>query len=155
MNVAIPLSPITFVNADVNVVFPLSTFPIVPMFTCGFFRSYFAFAISPPHRTCSTRKRSVSFDHGGYRRHLLLTIEVAKLSLSIRTGVSTGTSRRNVAGRAHFLPLQLTTDNGRTPYWLRPCDGHLPVFLRMRRCYSRHPTILPPASQPCFFRHGP
>src|SRR5574338_657838 len=48
MNFAIPLSAHTFVNAAVNVVFPWSTCPIVPMFTCGFFRSYFAFAIGHP-----------------------------------------------------------------------------------------------------------
>src|SRR6185437_3190575 len=45
MNFAIPLSAHTFVSAAVNVVFPWSTCPIVPMFTCGFFRSYFAFAM--------------------------------------------------------------------------------------------------------------
>jgi hypothetical protein len=40
----------TFVIADVNVVFPWSMCPIVPMFTCGFDRSNFALAIpgSPP-----------------------------------------------------------------------------------------------------------
>src|SRR5215467_16188396 len=46
MNFAIPLSAHTFVNAAVNVVFPWSTCPIVPTFTCGFFRSNFAFAIN-------------------------------------------------------------------------------------------------------------
>jgi hypothetical protein len=35
------------VIAAVNVVFPWSTCPIVPTFTCGFVRSYFAFAIVP------------------------------------------------------------------------------------------------------------
>jgi hypothetical protein len=45
MNFAIPFSADTFVNAAVNVVFPWSTCPIVPIFTCGFRRSYFAFAI--------------------------------------------------------------------------------------------------------------
>jgi hypothetical protein len=37
----------TFVIAAVNVVFPWSMCPIVPMFTCGFVRSYFALAIRP------------------------------------------------------------------------------------------------------------
>src|SRR5215470_17605341 len=46
MNFAIPLSAHTFVNAAVNVVFPWSTCPIVPTFTCGFVRSYFCLAIS-------------------------------------------------------------------------------------------------------------
>src|SRR3989442_5191488 len=35
----------TFVIAAVNVVLPWSMCPIVPMFTCGFVRSYFAFAM--------------------------------------------------------------------------------------------------------------
>jgi hypothetical protein len=35
----------TFVIAAVNVVLPWSMCPIVPTFTCGFVRSYFAFAI--------------------------------------------------------------------------------------------------------------
>src|SRR3990172_2954764 len=35
----------TFVIAEVSVVFPWSMCPIVPTFTCGFVRSYFAFAI--------------------------------------------------------------------------------------------------------------
>src|SRR5215217_3156860 len=40
----------TSVIAAVNVVFPWSTCPIVPTFTCGFVRSYFCFAIrsDPP-----------------------------------------------------------------------------------------------------------
>jgi hypothetical protein len=45
MNLASPFSADTFVSAAVNVVFPWSTCPIVPIFTCGFRRSYFAFAI--------------------------------------------------------------------------------------------------------------
>jgi hypothetical protein len=39
-------SPKYFVIAAVSVVFPWSTCPIVPTFTCGFVRSNFAFAIS-------------------------------------------------------------------------------------------------------------
>jgi hypothetical protein len=35
----------TFVIADVNVVFPWSTCPIVPIFKCGFDRSNFSFAM--------------------------------------------------------------------------------------------------------------
>src|SRR5439155_11911778 len=35
----------TFVIADVSVVLPWSMCPIVPTFTCGFVRSYFAFAM--------------------------------------------------------------------------------------------------------------
>src|SRR5687768_5182226 len=37
----------TFVIAAVKVVLPWSMCPIVPMFTCGFVRSNFAFAIAP------------------------------------------------------------------------------------------------------------
>src|SRR6266850_8120221 len=40
-----PLSAETLVRAAVNVVFPWSTWPIVPTFTCGLVRSNFAFAI--------------------------------------------------------------------------------------------------------------
>ena len=45
MNFARPFSADTLVKAAVNVVLPWSTCPIVPIFTCGFRRSYFAFAI--------------------------------------------------------------------------------------------------------------
>src|SRR5688572_11429858 len=38
----------TFVIAAVSVVLPWSMCPIVPMFTCGFVRSYFAFAMAAP-----------------------------------------------------------------------------------------------------------
>ena len=40
----------TFVIAAVNVVLPWSMCPIVPTFTCGFVRSYLAFAILPTSR---------------------------------------------------------------------------------------------------------
>src|ERR1041384_7301162 len=43
-----PLSALTFDNAAVNVVFPWSTCPIVPTFTCGLVRSNFALAIALP-----------------------------------------------------------------------------------------------------------
>ena len=39
-------SDCTFVIAAVNVVFPWSTCPIVPTFTCGFVRSNFALAMA-------------------------------------------------------------------------------------------------------------
>src|ERR687890_275339 len=49
---ASPFIASTFVIAAVSVVFPWSTCPIVPTFTCGFVRSNFCFAIlvspSPP-----------------------------------------------------------------------------------------------------------
>jgi hypothetical protein len=38
-------SPKYFVIAAVSVVLPWSTWPIVPMFTCGLLRSNFSFAI--------------------------------------------------------------------------------------------------------------
>src|SRR5688572_20938823 len=41
-----PLSAEILVSAAVRVVFPWSTCPIVPTFTCGLFRSNFAFAIA-------------------------------------------------------------------------------------------------------------
>src|SRR5689334_6390669 len=44
-NSASPLSASTFVIAAVSVVFPWSTWPIVPTFTWGFVRSNFFFAI--------------------------------------------------------------------------------------------------------------
>ena len=42
-----PFSADTFVSAAVSVVFPWSTCPIVPTFTCGFVRSNFALAMCP------------------------------------------------------------------------------------------------------------
>src|SRR5512138_655631 len=42
MNVPPCFAAITFVSAAVSVVFPWSTCPIVPTFTCGFVRSNFA-----------------------------------------------------------------------------------------------------------------
>src|SRR5207245_5016357 len=48
-NLPRPRSAQTFVKAEVNVVLPWSTCPIVPMFTCGLRRSYFAFAITSPY----------------------------------------------------------------------------------------------------------
>src|SRR5262245_457086 len=58
---AIPLFFVcsTFVIAAVNVVLPWSMCPIVPMFTCGFVRSYFAFAMARTSRTYSRRRSSV------------------------------------------------------------------------------------------------
>src|SRR5882672_3100917 len=41
-----PLSADTLVSADVRVVLPWSTWPMVPTFTCGLLRSNFAFAMS-------------------------------------------------------------------------------------------------------------
>src|SRR5215216_1066188 len=68
MNLAMPLSAQTFVNADVKVVLPWSTCPIVPMLTCGLRRSYFAFDM--PH----------SFSDGAHdadrTRDLVLTKDV-------------------------------------------------------------------------------
>src|SRR5207245_9608597 len=49
-----PRSAHTFVKAEVSVVLPWSTCPIVPMFTCGLRRSYFAFAITSPLRAAFT-----------------------------------------------------------------------------------------------------
>ena len=43
-----PFSARIFVIAAVNVVLPWSTWPIVPMLTCGFVRSNFSFAMIPP-----------------------------------------------------------------------------------------------------------
>src|SRR5438309_9638332 len=54
MYLAIPFVDAIFVNADVKVVLPWSTCPIVPTFTCGFLRSYFAFAISILHPPASS-----------------------------------------------------------------------------------------------------
>src|SRR5438094_9076085 len=48
MYLAIPFVDAIFVNADVNVVLPWSTCPIVPTFACGFLRSNFAFAMALP-----------------------------------------------------------------------------------------------------------
>src|SRR5436853_3590558 len=63
-----PLSADTFVSAAVSVVFPWSTWPIVPTFTCGLVRSNFAFAIVQSrvcwgpslHRAWSVGRRAFS-----------------------------------------------------------------------------------------------
>ena len=47
MNVPPCFAAITFVNAAVNVVFPWSTCPIVPTFTCGFAALKFFFGHFP------------------------------------------------------------------------------------------------------------
>ena len=43
--VPVPASDSTFVMAAVSVVLPWSTWPMVPMLTCGLFRSNFALAM--------------------------------------------------------------------------------------------------------------
>src|SRR5207245_4047429 len=54
--VASPLSAATFVSAAVNVVFPWSTCPMVPTFTCGFVRSNFALAMKTSKRITAFHK---------------------------------------------------------------------------------------------------
>ncbi len=59
-----PLSAWIFVIAAVNVVFPWSTCPIVPTFTCGFVRSNLALAMSVfrcPGSVSLVCRRSVRF----------------------------------------------------------------------------------------------
>src|ERR687892_356631 len=77
----------TFVIAAVNVVLPWSMCPIVPMFTCGFVRSYFALAMgAPPTPLASAsaghglagRLGGDLFRHG--RRHFLVTRELHGVS---------------------------------------------------------------------------
>src|SRR2546421_4275792 len=70
MNLAMPRSAHTFVRAEVSVVLPWSTCPIVPTFTCGLRRSYFAFAILPPCSPPSHRVTALD-DVAGTRGHRL------------------------------------------------------------------------------------
>src|SRR5215471_7457167 len=98
MNFAIPLSAHTFVNAAVNVVFPWSTCPIVPTFTCGFFRSNFAFAIPTPPYSVPALKFTMLFatifgddGFGNLLGNLVVSIEfhaVRRASLRARTKIS-------------------------------------------------------------------
>src|ERR671929_1649651 len=80
MNVAPPVSARIFVIAAVSDVLPWSTCPIVPMFTCGFVRSNFAFAIwVSGHSSEGALRRSRVFllhfrGHG--RRNLLVVVEL-------------------------------------------------------------------------------
>src|SRR5207245_2382582 len=60
----------TLVIAAVNVVLPWSMCPIVPTFTCGFVRSYFAFAIVWPPTGRSQRDPALS-SHTGLDPHRL------------------------------------------------------------------------------------
>src|SRR5919198_3726843 len=48
MNCALPCAASTLVMAAVSVVFPWSTCPIVPTFTCGLLRSNFSLAMCAP-----------------------------------------------------------------------------------------------------------
>src|SRR5689334_6449353 len=77
------------VIAAVSVVFPWSTWPIVPTFTCGFVRSYFCFAIattplgSRTYRTftpAGRRRETHAGASGAHDRNrtgdLLLTMEM-------------------------------------------------------------------------------
>src|SRR6266852_6846615 len=61
----------TFVIAAVSVVFPWSMCPIVPMFTCGFVRSYFALAMAAPPTPCLTSASARHRPAGRLRRDLL------------------------------------------------------------------------------------
>src|SRR6185436_489063 len=75
-----PLSADTFVNAAVSVVFPWSTCPIVPTFTCGLLRSNLAFAMSLLRKKCEARARDRTAD-------LILTKDVL-YQLSYASGCS-------------------------------------------------------------------
>src|SRR6266550_3248437 len=65
-----PLSAETLVSAAVRVVFPWSTWPMVPTFTWGLVRSNFAFAITPSKSAwCLPQLRGAWFAlkaHGAY-----------------------------------------------------------------------------------------
>src|ERR1700712_169429 len=61
------LSASTFVMAAVRVVLPWSTWPIVPMLTCGLLRSNFAFATAGPPQDCDDPPRDPVLRSSGVR----------------------------------------------------------------------------------------
>src|SRR6266567_5121597 len=78
----------TLVMAAVSVVLPWSMCPIVPTFTCGFVRSYFAFAmVAPPPPAVLPRSRArcrlardLGHDFlGDGRRHFLVAGELHRV----------------------------------------------------------------------------
>src|ERR671936_1405410 len=100
MNLAMPFSEQTFVNADVKVVLPWSTCPIVPMLTCGLRRPNFAFDM--PH----------SFSDGAHdadrTRDLVLTKDVL-YQLSYVGSLSSRITSSNQAGDGICRALAVAT----------------------------------------------
>src|SRR5579872_620631 len=98
MNCPPCVSAITFVSAAVSVVFPWSTCPIVPTFTCGLLRSNFSFDMTRYPRN------KLLFDDGvgdvGWHFHVLL-----ELHGEGRATLTHGTHRRGITkhfGQGHF-----------------------------------------------------
>src|SRR5678815_5335371 len=103
----------TFVIAAVNVVLPWSMCPIVPTFTCGFVRSYFAFAMMwPPTRLArpgATRRLAGDFGHdlfGDRGRDFLVARELHRVG------------RASLRHRPHFrcVPEHLSQRNRRADH---------------------------------------
>src|SRR5215216_5994393 len=95
----------TFVIAAVKVVLPWSMCPIVPMFTCGFVRSYFAFAMSVSFLASASAVYGPArclggdlFRHGG--RHFLVARELHGVSgATLGHGPHVGCVTEHVAER--------------------------------------------------------
>src|SRR5215213_2277025 len=71
----------TFVMAAVSVVFPWSMWPIVPMFTCGLFRSNFCFDMPSPS-PLAARGRATNGRHNLFldrTRHFLIRVELHRV----------------------------------------------------------------------------
>src|SRR5205809_4216318 len=109
----------TFVIAAVNVVLPWSMCPIVPMFTCGFVRSYFAFAMvrllafralagpGPRHRLARHLRHDLVGDGG---RHFLVP---GKLHRVGRAALGHRPHLRRVA--EHLAEVHAGADDLRAP----------------------------------------
>src|SRR5918992_2446877 len=90
---ASPRSASTFVMAAVSVVLPWSMWPIVPMFTCGLFRSNFCFDIASSsllttRRLAAHRRDDLFLDR---LRHFLVRVELHRVrSAALSTAAELG-----------------------------------------------------------------
>src|SRR5438128_5776499 len=96
----------TLVMAAVKVVLPWSMCPIVPTFTCGFVRSYFAFAMSQPLRVAASlgleirgRPRATRAPPRGGRAPTAPTRRSSNLGRRLALALAGTDARRWFAGR--------------------------------------------------------
>src|SRR5207247_698559 len=133
-----PSSAATFVSAAVNVVFPWSTCPMVPTFTCGLVRSNFALAMK-------TSKEKIRFTkplhnvvaqhrHVSARRLRATSFLDASFPFKLATGIEPVTSS---------LPRTRSTDcatRARAGDGARTRDPQLGRLMLYQLSYARAPS---------------